>query len=433
MIVEELMNDANFIYTPKCINEYVIKNAERNRRYVSAIQLIGDDVIERTFAFINDKKLGILKTEVQRRSINCPTCCKRNIYFVTMGGWHPVFTKGEVISRSTYYGYNVTRFYESEWNEWWGDARPLGVCHPVINADILKNTEFEYCGYKASCGEIIDYLRQYKKYPQTEYLGKLGIKPSILLMRKAKKDKRFIKFIAENAKMVNTYGPKAAIRAYDEHITFFEAYTRARDDRQGATAFSNCRNMTQLKIDKTKLYKWCQEQKIFTYSYTDYWNACIYLGLDMKDTKNLYPKNFKRMHDLRVDEYSSAVAAAELEKKKELDNKFNEVAKKYIPFEQDGKKYAIVMPRHISDLIVEGSKLSHCVGKMGYDVKMAEERSVIVFVRTTENKTEPFVTVEFKDGRVLQCYGEHDSRPAEDVIKFAETWVKRVNKQIKVV
>ena len=151
----------------------------------------------------------------------------------------------------------------------------------------------------------------------------------------------------------------------------------------------------------------------------------------MKDTKVIYPKDFHRMHDLRINEFSSLKAKLKKEEAKKMEANFRAVAKRYVPYEVDGEKYAIVMPIKINDLKTEGDKLSHCVGRMGYDAKMARDETVIAFVRKIEDKKEPFVTVEFKGDTVYQCYGDHDSTPAADVRQFAEKWVKEVNKKIK--
>ena len=63
-----------------------------------------------------------------------------------------------------------------------------------------------------------------------------------------------------------------------------------------------------VKKEVGKFLDYIEKQNTNFYSYRDYLNACQYLGLDMDEEKNRYPHDFKRWHDLRIDEYRSAKA-----------------------------------------------------------------------------------------------------------------------------
>ena len=87
-----------------------------------------------------------------------------------------------------------------------------------------------------------------------------------------------------------------------------------------------------------------------------------------------------------------------------------------------------------SDLIHEGEILHHCVGRMGYDQKFAREETLIFFIRTKKQPNTPLVTVEYSptQKKVLQCYGDHDSKPTEEILDFVhKKWLPYANKQIK--
>ena len=87
-----------------------------------------------------------------------------------------------------------------------------------------------------------------------------------------------------------------------------------------------------------------------------------------------------------------------------------------------------------ADLIHEGEILNHCVGRMGYDQKFAREETLIFFIRTKEQPDTPLVTVEYSptQKKVLQCYGDHDSKPTEEILDFVhKKWLPYANKQIK--
>ena len=87
-----------------------------------------------------------------------------------------------------------------------------------------------------------------------------------------------------------------------------------------------------------------------------------------------------------------------------------------------------------ADLIKEGEILHHCVGKMGYDQKFVREETLIFFIRNKENPDIPFVTIEYSlsNHKVLQSYGDHDSKPDESVLHYInKIWLPYANKKIK--
>ena len=94
----------------------------------------------------------------------------------------------------------------------------------------------------------------------------------------------------------------------------------------------------------------------------------------------------------------------------------------------------MIIAKSPADLIVEGKTLNHCVGRMNYDQKFVREESLIFFVRNKNEPNKPFVTVEYslENKKVLQCYGENDHKPNEDILKFVnKVWLPYANRKIK--
>ena len=89
----------------------------------------------------------------------------------------------------------------------------------------------------------------------------------------------------------------------------------------------------------------------------------------------------------------------------------------------------------ISDLKREGEVLKHCVGRMGYDKKVIDGVSIIMFCRKNDNLDEPYVTVEYRlDRKALnQCYGYKDSKPDADVLDFVNEWAKQLTQTLQAV
>ena len=75
--------------------------------------------------------------------------------------------------------------------------------------------------------------------------------------------------------------------------------------------------------------------------------------------------------------------------------------------------------------------MGHCVGRMNYDRRFVREESLIFFVRTKEQPDIPFVTLEYslRNHKVLQCYGEHDHKPSEDILQLRQQSLAAVCQQ----
>ena len=312
----------------------------------------------------------------------------------------------------------------------------------------LKFKEFRYSALdKYNYPDVLKYLRIYLQYPQAEYFIKMGLQHlavNIMLLRKAGKDKPFRKWLIQNLKLLrNEYGKhpyfsaQSIMFAYKQNLPLLEgqAVNRACKETVNDYAYKNTINKIIPKSEVVELVKYIEKQKANLSSYADYVKACEYLQLDMTLPKNRYPHDFKRWHDMRIDQYHTAKALKDAEERKELYAKFALIAEKYLPLQRDGKDaFVVVIARSPQDLIREGEALDHCVGRMNYDQKFAREESLIFFVRNADTPDKPFVTVEYSLERkkILQCYGKHDHRPTDDVLEFVnKKWLPFANRQLK--
>lgn len=76
------------------------------------------------------------------------------------------------------------------------------------------------------------------------------------------------------------------------------------------------RILTEQPEQKERLYTYLLHQKGRLTVYNDYINACLFLKLDMRMDKNLFPHDLQRWHDIRIDEMASKKAKDD--EKKEL-------------------------------------------------------------------------------------------------------------------
>ena len=258
-----------------------------------------------------------------------------------------------------------------------------------------------------------------------------------MILKRIAKDKLFCKWLIRNKDEViaNHCYVTTALQAYRtgkpiEHLQAFARWKKELD-RNG--------NLTELRAqfgsNIEPLYLYLKAQDISIYSYRDYLNACNHLGLDMNLTKNRFPHDFKRWHDIRIDEHHSAVAEANEKNREKLYANFALVANKYSILQKHGKTgYAVVIATSPAELVKEGTALSHCVGKMGYDQKMVRQESLIFFVRNISNPDTPFITIEYslKSKKILQAYGCKHTVPSEAVSHFInKVWLPYANRTVK--
>ena len=187
--------------------------------------------------------------------------------------------------------------------------------------------------------------------------------------------------------------------------------------------------------DYKPFFEYVAKQQTSARVYLDYLKACNYLGLDMSVDKNRYPHDFMRWHDIRIDEYKTAKALKDQEERAELYAKFASVAEKYLPMQHNKRSgFVAIIARSPADLKVEGELLHHCVGGMGYEQKFIREETLIFFIRAKDTQETPLVTVEYSlsQKKVLQCYADHNTKPAEEVLHYVnKVWLPYANRTLK--
>lgn len=365
--------------------------------------------------------------------VHSEECFEKDMAFFPVGG----YCAGWYAEGLTKYA----KWYESEkWD--WCDDKYCDPYAPVVNKEyIAKFPEYKYSAYELYNGvDVLQYLRLYEKYPQIEYLVKLGLTEyakSKQILVKAAKDKKFRKWLSANRNELksNTYYITTVLQAYqkNEPLKEVQAYEAAKKTLCKEKAYKPIREL--FGGDYKKYFSYIGKQQITNGLYLDYLKACNYLGLDMSEDKNRFPHNFKQWHDIRIDEYATAKAIKDEEERKEFYAKFSLVAKKYLPLQEEKKgAFIAIIAKSPAELIQEGETLHHCVGRMGYDQKFVREETLIFFVRSHEQPNEPFVTVEYsiKQKKVLQCYANGNTKPNDDVMNYINAvWLPYANRTLK--
>ncbi len=407
---------------------------ESNRRFYAYLAKFGGELVKVTVAVKNRKNKARewVYKQVAVHCVNSDLCLMKDMAcFYTGGyvvGWFEQGLQKE------------PKWYESL--SWFEEYSKLDPNAPIVNKEFaLKFPQYKYSGAdKYKDNDLFHYLRIYEQYPQAEYLVKMGLSylaTSKLILKKIGKDNNFRKWlIRNNGELSKRHHFVYVIsRSYKENKSLryaqsYEELKRAYKNNDKAKEIVRLFNG-----DIKRFFDYIIRQDTNLSSYIDYYEACKHLRLNMKDSKNLIPIDFRRWHDIRIDEYHSAEAIEDAEKRKELYSQFATVAEKYLSLQRrKNEAFIVVIAQSPQDLIREGRLLHHCVGRMGYDQKFAREETLIFFVRNITNPETPFVTVEYSLSKkaVLQCYGEFDHRPSEQVLDFVnQKWLPFANRQIK--
>ena len=408
-----------------------------NTRFYSYLTTVGGELAKITVAVKTLRDVFYFK-QVAVHGIRSMKCWVRDIeysYYTGMGfnvGWY-----------EEYASQRRKPFEDGKWYD--SDRRYYNPYSLLVNENYLnKFPKYKYSAHEKFCGKcILEYLRLYEEYPETEYLLKAGISSYFVMkksfLKKLKADKNFRKWLISHKNELSDsfYSLEAINEAYKSGMEIPAAQKLLRWIKELKETYSHETLSAHFKDKKQwlKLKNYLYEQNVGARTYCDYIKACEELGVDLADKRALFPRDFSRLHDTRVEELARRRAVLDEKKRKELYERFAEVAAKYLPLEHNkNAQYAALLPKSPADLINEGAVLGHCVGRMGYDEKFAEEKTLIVFIRTSADPQKPLVTVEYspEKQKILQCHGAHNGEPEKEVKDYIyKKWLPYANRQIK--
>ena len=410
---------------------------ESTVRFYAYLTIWKKELVKVTVAVTKQKKQWCCK-QVAVHGVHSDKCFVRDMEYNYIGYGYRIGWFAEELQSSQ------KRFEDGKWYA--ADTKYYDPYAPLINRGVIaKKPEYKYSAYQHYTGrDIISYLRIYERFPQTEYMLKNGLcayAENITLLKKFGKDKKFCKWFIRHRKELalpygNTYNVTTIREAYKTGRPLDEVkhFLFAKKQFEREARFNPIRQLFPGWKLKT-YFDYIEKQTISDSLYLDYLNACNYLGVDMSKKQNLLPADFHKWHDIRTRQYSETKAIEKAKNNPELMQKFAEVAEKYLPLQHNKRSaFICVIAKSIADLIHEGITLHHCVGRMNYDERFAEEKSLIFFIRAKEHPDTPFITLEYslQTHKVLQCYGEHNTIPSEDVMHYVnKVWLPYANKNLK--
>lgn len=115
----------------------------------------------------------------------------------------------------------------------------------------------------------------------------------------------------------------------------------------------------------------------------DYWD---WIDVEHAEHGRKYPRDLRAAHD--AEKINHVNGGKDYKRKK-----FEEIKSKYQALEWSFGDYCIVLPNDNGDLIAEGEKLNHCVGR--YADGHIEERTVVFFIRHKRRPERSWYTMDY--------------------------------------
>ncbi|MGG1613496.1 PcfJ domain-containing protein [Paenibacillus phoenicis] len=339
-------------------------------------------------------------------------------------------------------------------SHWWGDRWvKCSTVHSVESKsgyfnnccsiesirNAVKGTPFEYSTWEQHPQPQCDYVKffaLYSKYPAIEYLTKLGFEHFVRaklfdkktynsinwrgkrinqILKLSTQDIKEVRSIVDRVQPLHLYlyqcsrgdsnGP-----SMKEIVSFFDTSMYLSDELKIIMKYANLRqimNYVQRQLEhKNKAYKFLRSVLI---DWKDYIKECEELEYDLSNDYYLFPKDLHEAHQrtskLLVMKANELLDQKILKRVKEL--------KKYY-FEHSG--FMIRPAESTYELIQEGKKLNHCVGRYADDY--ANGKTAIFFIRRVNQPADPFFTMELRGDCILQTRGLRNCAMTEEVQKF---------------
>jgi len=173
-----------------------------------------------------------------------------------------------------------------------------------------------------------------------------------------------------------------------------------------------------VKVDKVKVY--LEKQKLDhhnIYEYYDYIRCCEHMALDMKDKDILFPKDFIKQHN----KLTSEMIIATDSKTNERINSLSDILQLN---NYEDEKYIIFPADSTDSLIDESSQMSNCV--RNYCLDMSNNECQIYFMRDKSNISKSLVTIEVKNGKIVQARSRFNNLPPNEINEVLKKWEKNI-------
>lgn len=354
--------------------------------------------------------------------------------------------------------YNCGRYDTGGW-EWFSNNRIYDYSHVFCDigvAEAIADTPMQYAdweGYLEYGGDsknLIYFLQYHAKYPVIEFLHKGGYERllhqriwgmdqkeayAILWQRKNLKEcfrfpMRYLKiFSPELWTMRDVLQMNRLYAEFGDQVeqtNQYKAFVAGLEYRylEHALEFAPFGKVKKYLLQQARKSDGAEDTHSICIAYRDYLNECDVLELDLQDKQILFPPNLMEAHRGTSSQISFAKNMAD-------QRKFAAAVKIMEQYCYEKGEYLIRPAREQMEVQMEGTTLRHCVA--GYLKQIANQESMVFFIRKKSAPEECFYTLELQGGEIKQCrtYQNVSYTRNPEIEAFVGDWMKRVVKKIK--
>lgn len=295
----------------------------------------------------------------------------------------------------------------------------------------FDGTKYEHCGWSVKSGiHILDYLDCWRISKGVEFLGKSElwklITPSFVY--KLSTDKGLFNFFRSHLDEIRQpscrggyyceYSIAEIAHAYHHKKTLADARLAVRARYAFRDYGKHC--VLPPSIDKVALLKWCMKNDVTEMEYCRYARYVQEAGEDIAAFGVTMPRNFKATLEAYEERANRKEARRLAKERKAYNSGIKSVAEAFAMLSRlKAHGLAVVLPMNVKQLIDEGNAMHNCIGRMGYDKRICDGKSLIVFLY---KDGKPFVDIEIDRERwtVRQCYAKCNTNTEEKINAFAK-------------
>ena len=316
--------------------------------------------------------------------------------------------------------------------------------------DALSNGFLKYAsiGIRDACDEshLMKLIYVYSKYPQAEYLKKLGYQGIIddRIYNQANYIKvnwrgdsleKMLGVTKTELSKLNQWGYKNTedigtykfLKKYQAKIskknmdTFYSAFSCVGDCLSYFKKEENPIKISEYIINQKKLAK----HGFILYDYKDYLNQLKELGYPLEEYY-LYPKNLNESHEKLTEEINKKINEKKRRQAMQQEKEYKKILAKVMKFTFESETFIVRPIASIEELQEEGIKMHHCVAT--YKNKVVAEQCYIFTVRNINEPDEPIATLELSQNRkrIIQLRGKYNAVVSDDIEAFCNHWLKHI-------
>lgn len=169
-------------------------------------------------------------------------------------------------------------------------------------------------------------------------------------------------------------------------------------------------------------------------TWRDYLNMAKRAKVDITKEQFYKPKNINKAHADMIALANKKDMEREAAKRLKEYPDINTVCKELTKYEWSDEEYAVVTPKSIMDIFLEGTILNHCIHRCDfYFDRINQREAYLVFLRRKCSIDTPWYTLEIEpNGTIRQkrTTGDNQNKDLDDAIPFLKKWQQEITKRL---